>query len=77
MPRGHAAIESPFGALVNTPVTWLALASPLGLRAPAPGDRPALGGLVRAAALAFAVPALTLCLFWGACSRYEVDFLPR
>ncbi len=76
MPRGHAAIESPFGVLVNTPVTLLALAAPLGIRALLPTDRPGLRGLTWAAALAFAVPALTLCLFWGACSRYEVDFLP-
>ena len=76
MPRGHAAIESPFGVLVNTPIVWLALAAPLGLRRVASGGGAGLRALMAAAAIAFAVPALTLCLFWGACSRYEVDFLP-
>jgi tetratricopeptide (TPR) repeat protein len=76
MPAGHAVIEGPFGVLVDVPLTWLALAAPLGCRGRDLESRPALGCFLAVIAVFFGVCAATLGCFWGACSRYEVDFLP-
>jgi hypothetical protein len=76
MPAGHGRVEDPFGVLSNIPVVWLALAAPLAWR-----GRPAETGLrwrgfIAAVVLLFAVPTLTLGVFYGNCSRYELEFLP-
>ncbi|HUL53415.1 MAG TPA: tetratricopeptide repeat protein, partial [Opitutaceae bacterium] len=76
LPAGHAAIEDPFGILTNIPIVWLALAAPLAWRNRAAEARGRLRGFVVAAAAVFGVCALVLCLFYGTCSRYEVEFLP-
>ena len=73
---GHAPIEDPFGAFANVPILWLALASPLAWRGRTAEARPALRWFVAAGALCFGTSALVLCLFYGTCSRYEVEFLP-
>ena len=75
-PEGHAAIEDPFGVLTNLPILLWALAVPLAWRG-RPGDpRAALRRFALAAALLFGSSGLLLCLFYGNCSRYEMDFLP-
>jgi hypothetical protein len=71
LPAGHAPIEDPFGILVNVPLAWLALAAPLGWR-----ERPALRAFGLAGALLFAAAAAPFLLFYGNCSRYEMEFLP-
>jgi len=76
VPPGHADVEDPFGVLTNIPVVWLALAVPLVWRNRAAESRAALRGFVVAAAMLFGVCAAVLCLFYGNCSRYEVEFLP-
>jgi tetratricopeptide (TPR) repeat protein len=75
-PEGHGQVEDPFGALTNMPVLLWAVAAPLALRDRPDGSRPALRGFLFAAALLFGTSALTICLFYGNTSRYEMDFLP-
>ena len=77
LPPGHAPIEDPYGVLTNIPLLWLALAAPLAWRARAAADRAALRGFLGAAALGFGSSAAVLCMFYGTCSRYEVEFLPE
>jgi tetratricopeptide (TPR) repeat protein len=76
LPPGYARVQSPFGVLTNIPLVWLALAVPLAWR----GRLTEAGTLLRwflvAVALLFASCALTVCIFWSAISRYQVDFLP-
>ena len=80
LPAGHGIVEkpfSPFGILADIPFPWFAWAAPLALRRVAAGaGRRRLGCFLAAAATLFAVPALVTCLFFGTCSRYEVEFLP-
>jgi tetratricopeptide (TPR) repeat protein len=76
VPPGHAEVEDPFGVLTNVPVVWLALAVPLVWRGRAAEARAALRGYVAAIVVLFGVCASVLCLFYGDCSRYEVEFLP-
>ena len=69
-------IEHPFGIITNIPLVWLALAVPLGCR-----NRPVEAGRVlfaflSAAFLLFGTCALTLCLYFAACLRYELEFVP-
>lgn len=75
-PAGHGAVDRPNGLLVNTPFTAGAFALPwlaAGLAGPA---RAALRGLLVALAVVFGSAAFTLCLFYGTCVRYQVDFQP-
>jgi hypothetical protein len=80
LPPGHGIVEkpfSPFGILPSLPLAWFALAAPLALRRVA--DRAArrrLGCWLAAVGILFVVPAAVTCLFFGTCSRYEVEFLP-
>lgn len=80
LPPGHGIVEkpfSPFGVLAGIPFTWFALAAPFAWRRGASeAGRRGLGGFLAAPAVLFAVPALVTCLFFGTCSRYEVEFLP-
>jgi len=74
MPPGHGIVEqpfSPFGVLSNIPLVWLALAAPLAV-----SGRSLLRWFLSATAALFAVPAAVTCLFFGTCSRYEMEFLP-
>ena len=71
-PAGHAAPEDPYGILPDIPFALLALAAPLAWRGRAePFAR--FGAVVGLAAAAAAAPLL---LFYGNCSRYEMEFLP-
>jgi 4-amino-4-deoxy-L-arabinose transferase-like glycosyltransferase len=76
VPAGHGPVEDPFGVLSNIPFVWLALAAPLAWRGRTAETAVRVRGFIAAAALLFAIPALTICLFYGACSRYEMEFLP-
>jgi Flp pilus assembly protein TadD len=76
LPPGHAPLEDPFGVLTNLPVLWLALAAPLAWRGRPAEERSVLRGFVVAIALLCGICAFVLCLFYGNCSRYEMEFLP-
>jgi tetratricopeptide (TPR) repeat protein len=76
LPTGHAVVEDPFGILPNIPAALLALCAPLAVLARPPEGRAALGRWVAAVALVFGNSALIMDLFYGNCSRYEVEFLP-
>ncbi|HEX3731095.1 MAG TPA: hypothetical protein VHV47_14885, partial [Opitutaceae bacterium] len=76
LPAGHVPIEDPFGVLANIPVTLLALAAPLAWIGRPPEERRTLRRFAAAVALLFLTSAFVLCLFYGDCSRYEVEFLP-
>jgi tetratricopeptide (TPR) repeat protein len=74
LPPGEGIVEvpfSPFGILTNIPLVWLALAAPW-----AAADHRPLRWFLSAAALLFLIPATVICLFFGTCSRYELEFLP-
>jgi tetratricopeptide (TPR) repeat protein len=77
LPAGHFPIEDPYGALTNIPLLWLALAVPLAWRGRPAEARATLRGFLGAVALCFATSAALLGLFYGTCSRYEVEFLPE
>ncbi len=76
LPVGHGGVEHPFGVLTNIPLVWLALAVPLAWRGRPADARSALCGFAAAVAVFFGISTLTLSLFFAACTRYEVDFLP-
>jgi len=76
VPAGHADIEDPFGILTNIPIVWFALAAPLAWWNRAAEDRVRLRGFLAAVAVFFGICAGVLGLFYGTCSRYEVEFLP-
>jgi tetratricopeptide (TPR) repeat protein len=76
LPSGHAVIEDPFGILPGIPVVLLALASPLAVRGRLHESRAVLGMWVAAVALLFVNTAFIMDIFYGSCSRYEVEFLP-
>jgi tetratricopeptide (TPR) repeat protein len=83
LPPGEGIVEvpfSPFGILTNLPLVWLALAAPLAgadWRARRGGADPRpLRWFLASAAVLFVVPATVICLFFGTCSRYEMEFVP-
>ena len=75
-PAGHGAVEYPFGILANTPFLLLALALPWIIRGMLAEKRAGLAAFSAAAAFLFATGALALCLFYGTCVRYEMEFAP-
>jgi tetratricopeptide (TPR) repeat protein len=75
VPAGHGAMEEPFGILTNIPLVWLALAVPLAWRGRAADARSTLCRFLAVAAVLFGTGALTMSLFFVACTRYEVEFL--
>jgi tetratricopeptide (TPR) repeat protein len=77
LPPGHGGVERPFGVLANVPLVWLALAVPLAWRGRSAETRSILCGFIAAVALLSGICALTIGLFFAACVRYEVDFLPE
>jgi Flp pilus assembly protein TadD len=64
------------GILSNYPLMWLALAVPLAWRGRPAGVVSVLRCFVAAIFLFFVIEALTLCFFFAASARYELDFLP-
>ncbi len=75
LPLNHGGAEHMSGALLYAPVLWAAVAAPLALRA-AKSDRCLVLITASAAWVAFSSLAL-LCLFFGACSRYQFEFAPE
>jgi tetratricopeptide (TPR) repeat protein len=76
VPVGHGRVEHPFGVLTNIPLVWLALAVPLAWRGRPAVVRSTLCGFLAAVAVLFGICTLTLSLYFGASTRYEVEFLP-
>jgi len=74
-PTGFAEVESPYGALTNIPLVWLALAVPLAWRGRSAETRSCLRGFLAAVAVVFGMCTLTLCSFFTASIRYEVEFV--
>lgn len=77
LPPGHHPVEDPFGVLADVPLAWLALAAPLCWWRRPPAERAVLFPLALAAAWLAGTAVVTLGFLNGACSRYEVDFLPE
>jgi tetratricopeptide (TPR) repeat protein len=75
LPAGYGSLQTPFGALTNIPLVWLALAVPLAWRGRS-GQTGILRWFVTAAALLFGICAVTIGCYLYASWRYEVDFLP-
>jgi tetratricopeptide (TPR) repeat protein len=76
VPAGHGRVDEPFGVLANIPLVWLALAVPLAWRGRSTESCSSLRRFVTAVGMFFGICTLTLCLFFAACTRYEVEFLP-
>jgi tetratricopeptide (TPR) repeat protein len=77
LPSGYYGTGDPYGGILgNYPLVWLALAAPLVWRGRPVEVVSVLRWFVAAVFLLFVICALTLCLFFSASSRYEVDFLP-
>jgi len=77
LPSGYYGVGEPYsGTLSNYPVVWLALASLLAWRGRPEKAVSALRWFMGAVFLLFAICALTLCLFFSASCRYQLDFLP-
>jgi len=77
MPKDYNGVTDAFGILANTPVVWLALAVPLAWRDRSSKTISGLYRFVVGTALLFCICAAVMCMFVGANSRYEVDFLPE
>jgi tetratricopeptide (TPR) repeat protein len=75
-PPGHHVIEDPFGILPCIPFVLFALAAPLAVRGRASEEHATLGRWVASVALLFGNTALVMNIFYGSCSRYEIEFLP-
>jgi len=75
-PPGMLVLENPFGILSNSPLVWMALAAPLTWQKRTLGERSTLRFFMAATAALLAISSLTLCLFAGACARYQVDSVP-
>ncbi|HTS17706.1 MAG TPA: tetratricopeptide repeat protein [Verrucomicrobiae bacterium] len=75
IPAGHGLVEHPVGVLTGIPLVWFALAVPLAWRDRSPDARSTLRGFLAAVAALFGIVTLTLSLYFGACTRYEVEFL--
>ena len=77
LPSGYFGVGEPYrGILANYPLVWLALASPLAWRGRQARDASGLRWFAMAVFLLFAACAVTICLFFSASARYEIDFLP-
>jgi len=77
LPSGYWVVEGPYcGILSDYPLVWLALAVPLIWRSRPAAEVSVLRWFAAAVLLLVATCAFTLCLFFSAGSRYELDFLP-
>jgi len=75
VPPGHGGTEHISGALLNSPILWAALAVPIFIRTRRPGRGVALIAL--SAAWAALSALILLSFFFGACSRYQFEFVPE
>lgn len=75
LPVGHGGVEQISGALLNAPILWAAAAVPFLLRSGGTDHR--LARTCAAAAWVAASSLLLLSFFFGACSRYQFEFVPE
>lgn len=75
LPLNHGGAEHMSGALLYAPVLWAAAAVPFALHA-ARSDRGLVLVVASASWVALSSFAL-LCFFFGACSRYQFEFVPE
>jgi tetratricopeptide (TPR) repeat protein len=77
LPPGHGGVETPYsGILTLDPIACFALAAPLAWRTARGKNVPLLQWFVTALLALFLTCALTICLFFAACNRYQIDFVP-
>ena len=77
VPGGYCGLGAPYsGLLINDPIVWMALASPLAWRNRSMEEASVLRWFAGALVLLFVISVLTLCFFFSAGSGYETDFLP-
>lgn len=74
VPRHHGGTEHISGALLNAPILWAALAVPAFIRLGRPGRGLTLISL--SAAWVALSSLVLLSFFFGACSRYQFEFVP-
>lgn len=75
LPAGHGLVEDCFGAALNLPFLWFAVASPWALRWRSGGSPTPLRLLVPALGWLFASSSVVLCLYFGCTLRYEFEIL--
>jgi hypothetical protein len=75
LPANHGGTEHISGALLNAPILWAALAVPVFVRSAGPGRAFVL--LSASAAWAALASLALLSFFFGACSRYQFEFVPE
>ena len=78
LPAGYNQLENPFpyGLLANVPLAWLALFRAFSLFRRFRFSPSPFRWFLGAVGLFGGISALTLCFYWGACARYEAEFLP-
>jgi tetratricopeptide (TPR) repeat protein len=77
LPSGHGGVESPYsGIITGYPIACFALAAPLAWMASAGKNLSPFRWFVTALVAFFLICALTICLFFSACNRYQIDFVP-
>jgi hypothetical protein len=76
VPAGHLGVESTLGVLPSIPFVWMALALPLAWQKRPADERLVLRFFMAAMVVFFGISALTICLYAGACVRYQVEFVP-
>jgi len=76
IPAGHGGVDFPVGAIPMLPFVLCAAAVPLGFHGLAAGRRKPLAAIIAAILAVFASNAVLLCLFFGTCLRYQLEFLP-
>ncbi len=76
VPTGHGLPEAPFGILPNVPLVWLALGVPLAWRDRSGPARSPLCWFLLAVVLLSGICASLMGLFFAACVRFEIEFLP-
>jgi tetratricopeptide (TPR) repeat protein len=77
LPKGYGGVEDTFGIFPNVPFALCALALPLAWWRRSAETRSALRTFSAALTLLLFIDTLTLCLYFRAFGRYEVEFLPQ
>ena len=75
-PAGHVVVEGPVGVLTLLPFTLCAAAIPFGLRRLPEGARQRPAAVGKMLLLLFGCGAATFCLYFAACTRYQLEFTP-